>query len=159
MDLRDEVMGSEGTIWLNNFLRTGFEMFTAPGNKGYVAEKAESESGWIFPVGDEAVELGYVNMFADQLNAFENKLKPVEDFYDGYVVNEILDACYRSAKSKKWEPVNLIEWRGGTYKKEAVTMQDYDTEHSLIKEEKLPDGRRKVILKNKKTGEITQREV
>jgi predicted dehydrogenase len=159
MDLRDEVMGSEGTIWLNNFLRTGFEMFTAPGNKGYVAEKAESESGWIFPVGDEAVELGYVNMFADQLNAFENKQKPVEDFYDGYVVNEILDACYRSAKSKKWEPVNLIEWRGGTFQKEAVKMQDYDADHSLIKEEKLPDGRRKVILKNKKTGEITQREV
>ena len=24
MDLRDEVMGTEGTIWINNFLRTGF---------------------------------------------------------------------------------------------------------------------------------------
>ena len=29
MDLRDEVMGTEGTIWINNFLRTGFEMFTS----------------------------------------------------------------------------------------------------------------------------------
>ena len=28
MDLRDEVMGTEGTIWINNFLRTGFEMYT-----------------------------------------------------------------------------------------------------------------------------------
>ena len=31
-----------GTIWLNHFLRTGFEMFTAGGSGGYVAEKAET---------------------------------------------------------------------------------------------------------------------
>jgi predicted dehydrogenase len=29
MDLRDEVAGTEGTIWLNHFLRTGFELFTS----------------------------------------------------------------------------------------------------------------------------------
>ena len=40
MDLRDEVSGSEGTIWLNHWLRTGFEMFTAVGQGGYVAEKS-----------------------------------------------------------------------------------------------------------------------
>ena len=28
MDLRDEVAGTHGTIWMNHFLRTGFEMFT-----------------------------------------------------------------------------------------------------------------------------------
>jgi hypothetical protein len=37
---------------------------------------------------------------------------PNEDFYDGYVVNAIMDACYKSAKTKKWEPVELKEWRG-----------------------------------------------
>ena len=52
MDLRDEVSGTEGTIWLDHFLRTGFEMFTAAGQGGYVAEKAESQKGWLFPVGD-----------------------------------------------------------------------------------------------------------
>ena len=31
MDLRDEVAGTEGTIWLNHFLRTGFEMFSTGG--------------------------------------------------------------------------------------------------------------------------------
>ena len=72
MDLRDEVMGTEGTIWLNNFLRTGFEMFST-GKGGYVAEKAESSSGWLFPVGDEVHELGYTNMFTDMFNAIENK--------------------------------------------------------------------------------------
>ena len=29
MDLRDEVAGTEGTIWTNHFLRTGFEMFSS----------------------------------------------------------------------------------------------------------------------------------
>src|SRR3546814_13470914 len=29
LDHRAEVMGTEGTIWLNNFLRTGFDMFTS----------------------------------------------------------------------------------------------------------------------------------
>ena len=29
MDLRDEVAGTEGTIWLNHWLRTGMEMYTA----------------------------------------------------------------------------------------------------------------------------------
>ena len=53
LDLRDEVMGTEGTIWVNSFLRTGFEMFTTGKGSDYVAEKAESDSGWIFPVGDE----------------------------------------------------------------------------------------------------------
>ena len=28
MDLRDEVSGTEGTIWLNHWLRTGYELFT-----------------------------------------------------------------------------------------------------------------------------------
>ncbi|MCB0082049.1 MAG: Gfo/Idh/MocA family oxidoreductase, partial [Caldilineaceae bacterium] len=63
MDLRDEVSGTEGTIWTNHFLRTGFEMFTTVGQGGYVAEKAESETGWLFPVGDELSELGYIDMF------------------------------------------------------------------------------------------------
>ena len=62
MDLRDEVMGTEGTIWLNSFLRTGFEMFTT-GKGGYVAEKTEINTGWLFPVGDESHELGYPNIY------------------------------------------------------------------------------------------------
>ena len=71
MDLRDEVAGTHGTIWLNHFLRTGYEMFTAGGGGGYVAEKAETAAGWLFPVGDEVSELGYVDMFSDMFNALD----------------------------------------------------------------------------------------
>ncbi|HZB78585.1 MAG TPA: Gfo/Idh/MocA family oxidoreductase, partial [Actinomycetota bacterium] len=112
MDLRDEVAGTEGTIWLNHSLRTGLEMFTADASGGYVAEKAESERGWLFPVGDEVGEFGYVDMFADMFNAMDERRAPQETFYDGYVVNAIMDTCYRSATSRAWEPVEL-EWRGG----------------------------------------------
>src|SRR6266511_2190942 len=71
MDLRDEVAGTQGTIWMNHFLRTGFEMFSSGEGGGYVAEKAETASGWLFPVGDEASELGYVDMFTDMFDTLD----------------------------------------------------------------------------------------
>jgi predicted dehydrogenase len=155
MDLRDEVAGTDGTIWLNHFLRTGLEMFTAAGSGGYVAEKAESEKGWLFPVGDEIGELGYRDMFADMFDAMDESRPPQETLYDGYVVNAIMDACYRSAGSKRWEPVEL-EWRGSPTPRIGRTPERYDG-HDVIKSEILPDGRRKLILKDKDTGEFVDR--
>lgn len=156
MDLRDEVAGTEGTIWLNHWLRTGFEMFTSVGQGGYVAEKAEGDTGWLFPVGDEVASLGYVEMFKDMFNSMDAGRKPMEDFYDGYIVNTIIDACYKSAVSKRWEPVEIKSWRGGSSRLEEVALKEYDGEHFLIKEEKMPDGSLKIILKQKQTGEISQ---
>lgn len=156
MDLRDEVSGTEGTIWLNHWLRTGFEVFTSVGLGGYVAEKAEADTGWLFPVGDEPGALGYTAMFLDQLRAFDAGKEPMETFYDGYVVNAIIDACYRSAQSKKWEPVQLDVWRGKTGVSADQHVQDYNEQYQLIKTEKMPDGKTKLILKDKQTGEIVQ---
>ena len=157
MDLRDEVMGTEGTIWTNNFLRTGFEMFTT-GNKGaYVAEKAESNSGWLFPVGDEVHELGYNHMFTDMFNAIEKGKQPEETFYDGYIVNAILDAAYKSAKTKQWEPVLIEDWRGSDEVKQQHEYASYNDDYYLIKEEILPSGEKKTIIKHKKTGSIERR--
>jgi predicted dehydrogenase len=156
MDLRDEVSGTEGTIWLNHWLRTGFEMFTSVGQGGYVAEKAEGSTGWLFPVGNEVAELGYVDMFTDMLNACDNGVQPTETFYDGYIVNAIMDACYKSAQTKKWEPIELKLWRGSRHGAESERLVDYDEKHWLIKEEVMPDNRTKYIIKDKQTGEITQ---
>ena len=157
MDLRDEVSGTEGTIWLNHWLRTGFEMFSAVGEGGYVAEKSESATGWLFPVGDENGSLGYGEMFADMLDSLDKGGKPVEDFYDGYVVNAIMDAALLSAKSKRWEPVILDDWRGAAETAEQDVLKDYDADHYLIKQEKMPDGRDKLILKEKASGKVIQR--
>jgi predicted dehydrogenase len=157
MDLRDEVSGTEGTIWLNHWLRTGFDMFTSVGEGGYVAEKAEGSTGWLFPVGDEVGALGYVEMFSDMLNALDNGSKPMEDFYDGYVVNAIMDAAYRSIESKQWEKVKLDIWRGSNDADTGAKLTDYDAQHFLIKEEKMPDGRVKLILKEKVGGKVIQK--
>ena len=156
MDLRDEVAGTEGTLRIDHFLRTGLEMFSSGGERGYVAEKAESETGWLFPVGDESTALGYDDMFADMMDARTENRPPMETFYDGYVVNAIMDACYRSAKSKQWEPVQLDEWRGDESTGDDKSFIEHDADHYLIKEELLPDGRRKRILKHKTTGEVSQ---
>lgn len=156
MDLRDEVAGTEGTIWLNHWLRTGMEMFTAGGQSGYVAEKAESETGWLFPVGDEPTALGYIDMFAEVLSALEESRKPLENFYDGYVVNAIIDAAYRSVDSRSWETVRLPVWRGRDEVDRVGVNRDYDADHLLIKEERLPDGTTRVILRHKESGKIIQ---
>lgn len=156
MDLRDEIAGTDGTIWLNHWLRTGFELFTGVGQGGYVAEKAEGDTGWLFPVGDEIGSLGYVEMFRDMFNSLEAGTKPMEDFYDGYVVNAIIDAAYQSAETKKWEPVALQAWRGGAASTAEISLKDYDESHFLIKEEKMPNGNLKYILKDKVTGQISQ---
>jgi predicted dehydrogenase len=153
MDLRDEVAGTEGTIWTNHFLRTGFEMFSSGEGGGYVAEKAETASGWLFPVGDEVTELGYVDMFRDMFDALDEGRQPMETFYDGYVVNAVMDACYAAAKSGKWEPVQLDDWRGRGVERIARTRREHDGK-TVIKEEKMPDGRRKLILKDESTGEF-----
>jgi predicted dehydrogenase len=157
LDLRDEVMGTEGTIWINNFMRTGFEMFTTGKGSDYVAEKAESNTGWLFPVGDELNELGYNHMFMDMFNAMEKGVPPKETFYDGYVVNAVLDAAYRSAKSKLWEPVQLEVWRGKNGVDKINALVEYDQDHYLVKEELTHYGTKKLILKNKASGKFVER--
>jgi predicted dehydrogenase len=156
MDLRDEVAGTEGTIWLNHFLRTGFEMWSSGVGGGYVAEKTESSAGWLFPVGDEVSELGYTDMFNDMFEAIDTGRQPMETFYDGYVVNAVMDACYRSAKSRSWAPIDLFEWRGGSTPRIASTPEEFEGQ-VVIKREILPDGRHKLILKDPASGDFTDR--
>jgi hypothetical protein len=122
-----------------------------------VAEKAETSAGWLFPVGDEVAELGYVDMFTDMFGAIDEARPPQETFYDGYVVNAVMDAAYRSAKERAWAPVEL-EWRGGTTPRIASIPETYDGQ-VVIKREVLPDGRQKLILKDPVSGDFTDRVV
>ncbi len=156
MDLRDEVVGTAGTLWLNHWLRTGTEMFIADRTADYVAEKSESSSGWLFPVGDEVAALGYTDMFADMFDAIEHHREPAETFYDGYIVNAIIDAAYRSIASKRWEAIELPIWRGQEAVANVANLREFDAEHYLLKEERMPDGKLKRILRNKRTGKVSQ---
>jgi predicted dehydrogenase len=157
MDLRDEISGTEGTVRLDHWLRTGFEVFTTGKTDKYVSEKSESDNGWLFPVGDEAHALGYPDMFTDMLDSLDQNKMPRETFYDGYVVNAIMDACYKSAKTKKWEPVELSDWRGKEGISASVDLIEYDDHHFLVKREKMPDGNTNLMLKEKSTGNIIQK--
>ncbi len=157
MDLRDEVAGTEGTIWLNHFLRTGFEVFTSGAGTGYVAEKADQETGWLFPVGDEVVELGYIDMFTDMFDSMEAGREPRETFYDGYIVNAVIDACYRSVRTRKWEPVQIDDWRGARAAEGIGSAQETVDGYQLMKRERMPDGAVKLILKDPATGKVHER--
>jgi hypothetical protein len=96
-------------------------------------------------------------MFADMFDSMESGKPPKETFYDGYVVNAVLDAAYKSAKTKLWEPVQLDVWRGKTGVSKHSHLQEYDNDHYLVKEEVTHYGAKKVILKNKKTGKIIEK--
>lgn len=132
-------------------------MFTTGKGGDYIAEKTESNSGWLFPVGDEVNDLGYNHMFTEMFRCIENNTNPRETFYDGYIVNAVIDAAYKSAKTKLWEPVLLEDWRGRTGLSKESHLIEYDADHYLIKEEMTHYGAKKVIIKNKQTGKIEEK--
>lgn len=72
---------------------------------GYLGEKADAETGWVFPIPDEVRVHGHDAMMADVVESFRSGRAPRETFVDGYIVNCILDAAYRSLRSGRWEPV------------------------------------------------------
>ena len=67
-----------------------------------------------------------------------------------------MDAAYRSAKSRAWEPVDLFEWRAGSTPRIAKTAETFEGQ-TVIKREVLPDGRTKLILKDPASGDFTDR--
>ncbi len=85
----------------------------------------------------------------------DNDTEPMETFYDGYIVNTIIDACYRSAETRQWETIELDIWQGdeGVEHVRAITELDGKI---VIKTEVMPDGRTKQILKDAESGEISE---
>ena len=69
----------------------------------------------------------------------------------------ILDACYRSAKSRQWEPIE-VDWRGGATARIASEPERFEG-LVVIKREILPDGRHKLILKDEASGDFSDRVV
>ena len=68
-------------------------------------EKTDQDTGWVYPVPDETHVYGHDAMMRDVVESFRDGREPRETFRDGYVVNAILDAAYRSIGSGHWEPV------------------------------------------------------
>ena len=72
---------------------------------GYLGEKTDADTGWVFPVPDETYVHGHDAMMGHMVEAFRAGREPRETFHDGFVVNAVLDAAYRSMHSGSWEPV------------------------------------------------------
>ena len=75
---------------------------------GYLGEKVDADTGWVYPVPNETYAHGHDAMMADVVTAFRDGRRPQETFEDGLIVNQIIDAAYRSMKSGHWEPVATV---------------------------------------------------
>ena len=69
-------------------------------------EKADAETGWVRPVPEEAFTYGYQGEMKHFVDCLRTGQKPREDFTDGYIVNILLDAGYKSMKTGKWVKVS-----------------------------------------------------
>jgi predicted dehydrogenase len=105
MELRNEIYGTMGRI-VTDTSSTRIRAFLQE-PAGYLMEKADAETGWVFPIPDEARVYGYQEEKRHFVQCFVEGKQPREDFTDGYVVNCVLDAAYRSMKSERWEPVEV----------------------------------------------------
>ena len=102
---RFEVYGEAGRI-IQDMTSTPMRAFIER-PAGYLGEKMDADTGWVFPVPDETHVHGHDAMMQDVVEAFRSGSAPRETFRDGYMVNGVLDAAYRSMKSGRWEPVEL----------------------------------------------------
>ncbi len=105
MELRNEIYGTKGRI-VTDTSSTRMRAFIEK-SAGYLMEKADAETGWVFPIPDEARVYGYHEEMRHFVECFTNKTTPRETFIDGYVVNCVIDAAYASMKTGHWEPVNV----------------------------------------------------
>jgi predicted dehydrogenase len=105
MELRNEVVGTGGRIITDSTATPVWGFISQPA--GYLMEKADTETGWVYPIPDEAHVYGYQEEMRHFVECFATGREPRETFEDGYVVNCIIDACYRSMKSGRWEPVGV----------------------------------------------------
>ncbi len=106
LDLRNEIHGTQGAIFTDVTRSTPIEAFTtAP--SGYVVEKADADQGWVKPVPEEAFVYGYQAEMRHFVECVRNGTTPRETYYDGFVINTIIDAAYRSSENKTWEAIDL----------------------------------------------------
>jgi len=106
MQLRHEFVGTAGRIVTDtsNTPVWGFIENSA----GYLVEKADAETGWVYPVPEEARAYGFSQEMRHFVESFAAGRTPAETFDDGLMVNRILDACYASMATGVWQKVQVL---------------------------------------------------
>jgi predicted dehydrogenase len=106
LDLRNEIHGSEGSVFTDVTRMTPITAFTTKA-AGYVVEKADMDFGWTMPLPEEAFAYGYQGEMKHFVECVRRGRQPRESYEDGYIVNCILDAGYRSMRERVWVAVEL----------------------------------------------------
>ena len=101
LENRFEVYGDAGRI-VQDITSTVLRAFIER-PAGYLGEKVGADTGWVFPVPDETHVHGHDAMMQHVVEAYRNGATPRETFHDGFIVNTIIDAAYRSMRSGHWE--------------------------------------------------------
>jgi predicted dehydrogenase len=101
LDLRNEIHGSEGSIFTDVTRGTPIRSFTTR-SAGYVVEKADIDFGWTRPLPEEAFTYGYQAEMRHFVECVRAHSAPRETYQDGYVVSCVLEAGYRSARNGRW---------------------------------------------------------
>ena len=106
-DVRLEVYGSDGVIFIDATRESGIKLFTAApeGSSGYIVEKADATKGWMFPTWREFETGGYMYELQHFLESIAKGQNPRESFKDGYIVNQLIDAAYEASQQRRWVPV------------------------------------------------------
>ncbi len=117
MQLRHELVGTAGRLVTDTSSTPVWGFIENPA--GYLVEKADAETGWVFPVPEETRAYGFSQQMRHFIGAFAAGQTPSETFHDGCIVNRVLDACYASMQSGTWEKVHaggpsrpLAAWPG-----------------------------------------------
>lgn len=101
LDLRNEIHGSEGSIFTDVTRQTPITSFTKK-SSGYVVEKADIDVGWTRPLPEEAFAYGYHAEMKHFVECVRDEITPRETYEDGYIVNCILEAGYASMREHRW---------------------------------------------------------
>lgn len=101
LDLRNEIHGSEGSVFTDVTRGTPISAFTTS-SAGYVVEKADSDVGWTRPLPEEAFTYGYQAEMRHFVECVRDGVTPRETYEDGYIVNCVLDAGYQSMQRGRW---------------------------------------------------------
>jgi len=107
-----QISGTEGTFSTGDSPR--IKVFSNASDNPYlkqVSAHMRTEKGWfLFPFTMEEFLQPMVKQMQHITASYLGDEKPRHTFQDGMIVNRIIDAIYRSAKSGRWESIDL----GGT---------------------------------------------
>lgn len=104
-DMRFELFGTDGQIKVAPTFSNLISVYSEKGY-GYAVEKASTTAGWTFPVPAEAWNFGYPQEIKHFIDCIIEDKEPLTDGKYGHKILTIVEAMYKSAKTKKIEEVN-----------------------------------------------------